>query len=110
MRQYYTDKQNVINMILTQAPDVKGHNLRINLYTYFLFGAYIDFTSKFKEQYGVIEQDLYPKYLFESDWYYNPYDPKDDSFDFDPKDTSYEWGATSFDVEIRRLLVHIIVG
>lgn len=109
MAQYYTDKQTILNLIQIQQPDVKEHKLRINLYMYFLFCVYIDFTNKVTEQYGVIEQDnFYPKYLFESDWYYTTYGPKDDSFNFDTEDTSYDWGTTSFDVEIQQLLVHTI--
>lgn len=98
MAQYYTDKQTIINLILTEQPELKRHSLRISLYMYFLFCLYIKLTSPVKEKIGIIEQNnFYPKYLFEPNWYYNTYGPKDDSFNFDPEDTSYEWNQTSFD-------------
>jgi len=109
MAQYYTDKQTIINLILTEQPELKHCNLRISLYMYFLFCLYIKLTSPVKEQIGIIEQDnFYPKYLFEPNWYYNTYGPRDESFDFDPEDTSYEWNQTSFDLEILQFLVNSI--
>jgi hypothetical protein len=77
MAQYYTDKQTIINLILTEQPELKRCNLRISLYMYFLFCLYIKLTSPIKEQIGIIEQDnFYPKYLFEPNWYYNTYGPR----------------------------------
>ena len=93
----------------TEQPELKGYPIRINLYMYFLFCLYIKSTSPVKEQYGVIEQDnFFPRYLFEPNWYYNTYGPRDDSFDFNPEDTSYEWNQSSFDLEIQQFLVNSI--
>ena len=65
MAQYYTDKQTIINLILTEQPELKRYDLRISLYMYFLFCLYIKLTSPVKEQIGIVEQDnFYPKYLF----------------------------------------------
>lgn len=106
MATYYTDKQSVLNLVLSKHPELADQEIRLNLCLYFLFCIYIHEASQLKEEVGIIEQnDFYPRYLFKPNWIITLYGPQDKSLDYNLEDTSYVWGTTSFDEDIKDFLI-----
>lgn len=106
----YTTKQNVLNLILSEFPERKSQRLHLTLALYFLNCFYINGTSasKYLEKPGVVEQDLYPKFLFSLDnWEINTYCPSEitPEVDFNPEDLSYSWNESSLDLGIKDFIL-----